>query len=565
MTSKDKKQNVIRLLRCIFVLAASAGLLCSEMPPTSKNKEGVQNTQPMPSSPTQELHATEQEETLEEVPKEVNSAINAEETEHPSKEQDIPQADIPDKSNTEVQQECMNHSMATTLFSLSFNDEQSIKKYEKDLLELLVKVEQKDGLSIESHNRLEHSDEKYHNLCRSITQNLQEHLGYDTIRYISIQHNEQELIKRHCYPPTVFNDNTICSILAHYINNSTLSDKPQLVPNIESINKSEKLKYIYEYILSCISPNATDTQRITNSQFKGLMEIEIMIQKIIELQKIIIETSLNPIVVDSLHIYFIDLINFHTWTFTDQLNIYKKLLPIAHLVHDTLYCASIVTDQTNTHSELLRSLDLAKSLSLYNIRLLGNIIYWEIIHDVCSLYCFHQPTDGVPNGIYYASMEISLAEEFMMYYRTTCIPRLPRQSPNSSTDYLTDAYYNYRHNPFSAIRVLTQLLTENMDAFIGSDNYLKEHFLRLPHLLSMSTRVKVIDLLQDNILEEAKLLIMLQITGYYPSLLESIPCWYIETKNTTKSLISIPSSQLSSLSSLSTLSSPSIIDESAIQ
>ncbi|KAI5173174.1 hypothetical protein NEFER03_2134 [Nematocida sp. LUAm3] len=554
MASKDKKQNVIRSLRCIFVLAASAGLLCSEMPHTGKNRDDIQNTQPVPSSSTQVLSATEKQEVLVQMLKRFNSEIDAEENERPPKRQrtekvkrtlnpnPVPKQRIKTNCNG-INNELYGastsmalHATAPSSSSISATNKNKdvITPSHKSLETILQRLKERYPLNPNEESKtmsyvksihaqmeslIKKKDEPSNSAIHKETSKLLEKLLKRDILPNTQQYKEErEIIKTHGYNTIILSQETIYNRMSIYLSNSNVSVAASFMPDLKFIGIKPSLKCIQEYITSNMHEQFIYGQKPILLKLNEFAEKEKMIIIILELGEIIIKLIPEPVIRQGLFKYFLKIYPNNTWTIANHLASYTELLNIAYVVCSIIYDKY---DNNYTRSELFNSLNIAKNqLSIYNLRILGYIIYWEIIYTNSSLYYFKEVPDNAPNTTY-GYIHCMLPEEFMMYSRSAHLPRINSCNSNpikGTTTHSTNMQPDYRYNPFKASGILYVLLSKYIDKFIISNNdVLRKQFLYLSCQLPTSVRVELIDLLILNRTLEAKLLIMLHITSANPN------------------------------------------------
>ncbi|KAI5173175.1 hypothetical protein NEFER03_2135 [Nematocida sp. LUAm3] len=553
MASKDKQQNIIRILRCFFVLAASTTLLCSEMPPTRKNRKDIQNTQPTPSSSIQALHATEQQGVLMQVLKKFNSAINAEENEHLSKRQRPPQKNMALKPNPvlehRIKKKCNNisnelygasTSMApyATLATEKNDDKMPLLKTletrlqrfkEKYPLNLNEESENMSHVKL-IHTQIESLIKKKVGLSidaihQGIAKLLEKLLEHDIPRKAEQFKEEKKIIKTHCFNSNILSEEAIHGRVSLYLYNSDTLVATSFMPDIGPPNIKPSLKCIQEYITSNMQQQSTYDQKLKLLKLNKLIENERMITIVLELGEILIKLITEDVINQGLVKYFFELCPNNIWSISNQFYSYNKLLNIAYLVRNIIYDTST---NNYTDTELFDSLDIAKTqLSIYNLRILGYIIYWEIIHTNASLYYFKE----VPANTSYATYNYTycmLPEEFMMYSKSAHLPRINAYNPIKITEHSAIIRSDYKYNPFKSSGVLYVLLSKYIDKFIISDNdVLRKQFLYLSCQLPAPVRLELIDLLTFKKTLEAKLLIVLHIASANLNQPKLIPVLYI--------------------------------------
>ncbi|KAI5173173.1 hypothetical protein NEFER03_2133 [Nematocida sp. LUAm3] len=574
MIGKDKKQTVICLIRCVFVLAASTSILCSEMPLNGKHKEDIQNTQhdisneqsqPMPSSSTQALHAIEQQGVSEEVLEEVNPAINAEETEHLSKEQKISQETMALKISTEVQQEAEKEhttvqdiiytpaSIATDTKSQPSTSRltTTVRRHVtilssahtiKTMLETISKKLEEKNASIPFpksedmplikfvHTQMEFLIKKKDKLSisvihKGITELLKEVLKCDIPRKIKQFKKEKETINMHCFNSNILSKDAICNRIALYIYNSNPSNVTYIIPDLKSIHVSNRLEYIQDYILSNVQQKDTTihTQSLEQLELKKLIEMDKLISSVLELGQIIIAITTDAIIKENLSNYFSKLSRNASWNVADQTSHFNKVLPIAYFIQNILKHPYSITE-----TNLVKSLANAKRLTIYNLRILGYAIYWEIVYRDFSLGCFKKEAKDTPYNVY-NRIQYELPEEFVMYSRSVHLPRINAYNSIKSTAHSDNIQPEYRYNPFEATRVLAILLSENIDKFnISNNDILKIEYRCLSYHLPASVRVELIELIRASSILEAKLLIILHIAYSNSTPPKLVSVWYVQ-------------------------------------
>ncbi|KAI5172467.1 hypothetical protein NEFER03_1570, partial [Nematocida sp. LUAm3] len=363
-----------------------------------------------------------------------------------------------------------------------------------------------------------------------ITKSLEIVLNLSILQCIKESEEEKKIINSHRFKNYLFLDDELVHKIARYIFNSRKSSVIQLVPmHIASIEiPSDRYLQIYKYIKKDLPQNATDDEKILKEKFKEMMKMEYFIGNVLELGKIIMEVIEIPTVKDEIHSFFADWNDFYYYNITDQINNYRKFLPIAHLVQDTLkYESGTASIDNSTPSELLDSLDIAKTqLSIYNLRILGYIIYWELIYTNITSCYFEEVKSTAPHTNY-RYIQYEVPEEFVMYYRSAHLPRIDVYNSIKATPQSANIQPDYRYNPFEATRVLTILLSENVNEFIYNDNPdLASKLRHLSYTLPAPLRVELIELIRDNEMLDAKLLIILHILSDNSTKSKLVSIWY---------------------------------------